>query len=531
MLELLVAAPLVFGATVAAAQSESNKEAECNDRVDNDRDGLADCLDADCYADPACKSGGGFENTDSYCNDGIDNDGDGFADCEDIDCYGPLVKVCQGSWQGPLTVGGGSATTEVAPAGSSGQGTGGGTTDGDVPELLPGMSIQDLLGKGGDADGERNDFVCADGYDNDNDGKTDCDDFGCRFDPQVTVCSPHLSGIRFSVWAHVAASYDFDPQPNTLELDTLFNRVQLRSFGQIPFVQDSFFLLSIRAERTPRLTFATFQLPLGSGHYVVINSGGGGLSNGLILGTQKDLLLDKPFYLYSAFEAGNGASVEFNGPIIPGKLEYRAFASGGAGNFNGNIGGRFFRGDNFNYTWGVGAQVGYYPVGRFDRWDSRFILRPTPTALGLYLGARYDQRADERFPAVNMSALFRSGYFVLTTELWGKRELEFQSWQGSYNITFGALAIPDWLMFAADFGQFLASDFENLPPELAADDLDQDLRRQTNQTQWRVAAHFYAYKNNGVISLLYTDNLTENFDRRGEDRHERQLRLEARLGF
>ena len=63
----------------------------CADGVDNDGDGLADCDDPDCAADPECQApnleGQPFlieqpvlvEN----CSDGIDNDGDGKIDCKD----------------------------------------------------------------------------------------------------------------------------------------------------------------------------------------------------------------------------------------------------------------------------------------------------------------------------------------------------------------------------------------------------------------------------------------------------------------
>lgn len=520
-----VGASAFLGASESHAQPQG-KESDCGDRIDNDKDGLADCFDADCFDDAKCKSSGGTEATNMQCSDGVDNDGDGYTDCDDVDCYGPIVNVCGGSWRGSLSGGG------IAPS-SSGSGASNANSNPDaIPELGDGMTVLDLLGTGSDVDGERNDFVCSDGFDNDNDGKVDCEDWGCRFDPEVTVCAPQVSGLRFSVWAHIAQTYRLDPINDEQRWDTQFNRIQLRSFGEIPFVQDSFFLLSIRAERTPRLTFATFSFPLGGGHFINFNSGGGGLSNGLVLGTQKNILLDRAFYLYSAFEAGNGAAVEFNGPIVPGTLEYRAFAAGGSGNFNGNIGGRFFRGDDFNYTYGVGGQLAWFPIGRFDRWDSRFLYQPAPTGLSFYWGGRYDQRVDERFGATNLSMLFRTGYFLTTVEGWAKREFEFESWQFSYNATVGVLLVPRWLMIAADIGQFIATDFENLPEGIDQSDLTQSVRRQTNQLQWRAALHFFAWERNGVLSFLYSDNLTEDFNSiEGNDRRDREARLELRMGF
>ncbi|MEN8248508.1 MAG: hypothetical protein ABFS32_06215, partial [Bacteroidota bacterium] len=51
---------------------------DCKDGVDNDGDGLIDCLDPDCT--PA-----GIEEG-CHCEDGLDNDGDGYIDVFDVDC-------------------------------------------------------------------------------------------------------------------------------------------------------------------------------------------------------------------------------------------------------------------------------------------------------------------------------------------------------------------------------------------------------------------------------------------------------------
>ena len=55
----------------------------CDDGVDNDGDTLADCFDPDCATFPTC-----FEGDDISCSDGIDNDVDGLTDCFDPDCIG-----------------------------------------------------------------------------------------------------------------------------------------------------------------------------------------------------------------------------------------------------------------------------------------------------------------------------------------------------------------------------------------------------------------------------------------------------------
>ncbi|MCB9792956.1 MAG: hypothetical protein H6741_09535 [Alphaproteobacteria bacterium] len=59
----------------------------CDNNLDDDADGAADCLDADCAAEPACLE----EET---CDDGVDGpDADGLIDCDDPDCDGDDVCV------------------------------------------------------------------------------------------------------------------------------------------------------------------------------------------------------------------------------------------------------------------------------------------------------------------------------------------------------------------------------------------------------------------------------------------------------
>jgi len=94
----------------AACEDEAGPETNCEDRDDNDGDGLVDCADPDCTDDPFCLCGNGQpdpgeacddgNNADGdgcssdcqveigpeVCNDGIDNDTDGLVDCADSDC-------------------------------------------------------------------------------------------------------------------------------------------------------------------------------------------------------------------------------------------------------------------------------------------------------------------------------------------------------------------------------------------------------------------------------------------------------------
>ncbi|MBX3181734.1 MAG: hypothetical protein KIT72_12280 [Polyangiaceae bacterium] len=485
------------------------KETNCTDRIDNDGDSLVDCADADCYDLPVCQPTGQRESTNALCSDWIDNDGDGVMDCDDSDCFAPGITVCKGS------AGSRAGARDPLPIGS-------------------GLNVEELIGQGSDRDGERNDVLCSDGFDNDGDGKVDCEDFGCRFDPSVTVCGGN-PGLNFSVVAQLTQSYLFeDTRDNGLESDrwdTRFSLLQLRAMGPIRGIQDSFFLVSMRAERTPRVTFAMFQMPINSdGHYVNINSGGGGLSSQLIISASKHLLVEPAYYMFSAFEQGNGAAIEVGGPLSDqGTLLYRAFAAGGSGRSSGNIGGRFYSDANTNYTWAAGAQVHFNAIGYYSRFDTPFLYTPASTTLALTLGAKYDQRAQERYPAVNAGAVFKAGPIVFLGEVYGKRELEFESTQVAYNAQLGVLAVPKLLMLAADFGAYLAGDLEN-PPE-SISDLGTDVTKQRDEQQFRVAAHLYVFRNVGVLSALYKHREVKSGRQASDGFIEREGRLVAGYRF
>lgn len=59
------------------AEPNCSEALNCFDGIDNDVDGLIDCLDDDCASDPGCTE---------ICDDGLDNDGDGLVDCADNTC-------------------------------------------------------------------------------------------------------------------------------------------------------------------------------------------------------------------------------------------------------------------------------------------------------------------------------------------------------------------------------------------------------------------------------------------------------------
>jgi len=514
-----------------APQARPERETSCTGREDDDGDGMVDCADADCFHDAACESGQGGENTNLACSDWIDNDADGAIDCDDDDCSGPGVTRCRGSAQG--TQGGG--TQQQAGL------------DDEIPELGAGMTVEDLIGTGGDVDGERTDEVCADGIDNDNDGRMDCVDFGCRFDPQVTVCST-APGIRFSAVVGVGLTFQHDtlsvdaeaggvPAPPDV-WDARFSRIQLRALGPIPFIQNSFFLINLRAERTPRLTFAMFQIPLGrSGHYLSINSGSGSLSTALITGTQRQLLLEPAFYVYSAFEQGNGAAVEVGGPIGDGTFSYRAFTAGGSGNTTGNVGGSFFRTDERNFTYTVGAQTQINFAGRYSRFDTPFLYTPVPLTVAVLLGVKWDSRAVERFVAWNAFFVMRYSRFVLTVEHYGKQQFNASANTSAYSPSFvaqlGVLVIPKLLLLSGDIGGFWPQTpacGETVPDTCGFSSAT--IRRPLQEFQWRLGAHLYWYKNIALASLVYTNRTIEaNPDRPDAPVNEQSGQFELQFRF
>ncbi|MCA9558864.1 MAG: hypothetical protein KC583_09910, partial [Myxococcales bacterium] len=161
----------------------------CSNGVDDDGNGFVDCDDFSCSQNPWVSVCPG-ENTDALCRDGLDNDGNGFADCDDFGCSrNALVSACAEGEAGfcldDVDNDGDGMTDcddpdcDVAAACGGGPGP---QTDGGVRPPIG--DIPPLTGEFHETGDER----CSNGVDDDGDGRIDCDDRHCTYNPNVTVC-------------------------------------------------------------------------------------------------------------------------------------------------------------------------------------------------------------------------------------------------------------------------------------------------------------------------------------------------------
>jgi hypothetical protein len=507
-----------------AATPASAQERMCEDGSDDDGDGMIDCADADCFDSARCQAGGGEERTDRACSDWVDNDGDGATDCDDADCQSEHIRTCRGSWRSA------SSSTAVQGSGAVGENE-------EFPELPEGAtSAEDLIGQGGDADGERSDQTCSDGVDNDRDGRTDCNDFGCRFDPDISVCQAQ-PGIRFSVVGGVGGSvqlnYNQDGSDAGNVPEARFTLLQLRALGPIPFIQNSFFLIQMRADEQLRVNFVMFNLPIGTdGHYFNLNSGSGLLTTAFVMSAANYPLLTPPFYVGNIAEPGNGFSVEVGGPLpdLSSIVRYRAFAAAGSGQGTGNVGGRFFSSDDRNFAWTGGAQFLLDAVGRTDRFDSLFVYTPNQLSLQFTAGGRYDQRPNERGILWQAGFFFRFWHILLRGDYFGRYVMDYNAMNTAYNVQLSFLLVPRVLMLAADVGGlYRNAPYQNLP---GGDRTPEGVSYQPEQTNWRVGLNWFFWRRTGIATLVYGETYRE-FDPGNPLRFptERLIQLEARFRF
>ncbi|MBS3159631.1 hypothetical protein J4436_02485 [Candidatus Woesearchaeota archaeon] len=168
------------------------REDICNDMIDNDEDDLTDCSDPDCMFSSDCGIASPGPNGDftdladeiGLCDDQIDNDNDFLIDCEDGECTFDSVcgnNICDnGEWDYPdeddIDCGGICASEcgegDVSEGGIC-------HSDSDCKSFL-------VCGDNGiceEPEGaeKRIETDCTDGFDNDQDGDIDCNDFDCDF--------------------------------------------------------------------------------------------------------------------------------------------------------------------------------------------------------------------------------------------------------------------------------------------------------------------------------------------------------------
>ena len=87
------------------------------------------------------------------------------------------------------------------------------------------------------------------------------------------------------------------------------------------------------------------------------------------------------------------------------------------------FGGRYFSYDNTNFTYGGGLSVQLNIIGHHNRWDSQFLYTTASPVLALSLGAKYDQRAQERYTAMNARLFYRWANLIGSVESYTKRNL------------------------------------------------------------------------------------------------------------
>ncbi len=511
--------PAIVAQPATSAGQAGGQERMCEDGQDDDGDGMIDCADADCFDSARCQAGGGEERTDRACSDWVDNDGDSATDCDDADCQSEHIRACRGSWR--------SSSSSTATA----------SEVEDFPELPDGAtSAEDLIGQGGDADGERSDQACSDGVDNDRDGRTDCNDFGCRFDPDISVCQAQ-PGIRFSVVGGVGGSVQINHAQDGSYAGNVpearFTLLQLRALGPIPFIQNSFFLIQMRADEQLRVNFVMFNIPIGTdGHYFSLNSGSGLLTTAFVMSAANYPLLTPPFYVGNIAEPGNGFSVEVGGPLpdLSSIVRYRVFAAAGSGQGTGNVGGRFFSSDDRNFAWTGGAQFLLDAVGRTDRFDSLFVYTPNPLSLQFTAGGRYDQRPNERGVLWQAGFFFRFWHILLRGDYFGRYVMDYNAMNTAYNVSLSFLIVPRVLMLAADVGGlYRNARYQNLPD---GEDTPEGVSYQPEQTNWRLGLTWFFWRRTGILSLVYGETYRE-YQPSNPLRFptERLLQLEARFRF
>ncbi|MBU1537241.1 hypothetical protein KKF84_18130, partial [Myxococcota bacterium] len=185
---LLFVLLLVFNSCSPEGKTYSDTEL-CDNNIDDDGDGLADCDDSDCCNVLQCAGAPVCEDVEyEICYNGVDDDGDGAVDCDDSDCYEHFACV---------------STAEDCSNGVDDDGDG--RVDCEDPDCDFTQACTEICDNGIDDDG--NDLIdcddpdcsdsfppclpenCTNGIDDNENGFTDCDDDECA---EQQVCAVEL---------------------------------------------------------------------------------------------------------------------------------------------------------------------------------------------------------------------------------------------------------------------------------------------------------------------------------------------------
>ncbi|MGA9521565.1 MAG: hypothetical protein WBV82_08885, partial [Myxococcaceae bacterium] len=183
----------------------------CGNDVDDDHDLAVDCDDADCGNAPLCNAPGN-ESSDAACSDGQDNDGDQLVDCEDPSCA--TTQACR--------VPGTEDCTNIADDDADG------FADCADPDCAGQPCGTGCLCAGG----KRTEENCLDGLDNDGEGQTDCGD---------PDCATSLSCMRPSTELNCADGIDDDGdgQKDCADVDCAGSQLCSPQDDGAPCTQDS----------------------------------------------------------------------------------------------------------------------------------------------------------------------------------------------------------------------------------------------------------------------------------------------------
>jgi hypothetical protein len=132
------------------------------------------------------------------------------------------------------------------------------------------------------------------------------------------------------------------------------------------------------------------------------------------------------------------------------------------------------------------------------------LYTPVPLTVAATAGARWDQRAVERYTAWNAFATVRASHFQLRAEHYGRYVLDYDGLQMAWNVQASVLLVPRMLMVAADVGGLHMPLPYDPAVVNATGGFSSQFQQPTEVFQFRTALHWYYFRNIGILSLLYS---------------------------